>query len=158
MTGRLWHHWKLLLVVTVVAGAGIQAFEPDWNDLQMADDADAYRAILDSTGRATAAALCDVVFAAGYGLLGVAGVRSLGGRARVAIAAAGAIALGALADEVENLFMIRNINSEGTLTDGWVDAMQVFGTIKWIGALGFLYFFFLLIRRALDRRATAGGP
>ena len=152
MIERLWRHWKLLLAVTVIAGAGIQAFEPDWNDLQMADGADAYRALLDSTGRATAAALSDIVFAAGYGLLGVAGVRSLGGRSPVAVVAAVAIAVGALADEVENVFMIRNINSEATLTDGWIDAMQVFGTIKWIGALGFLYFFFLLIQSALARR------
>ena len=148
---RLRPHWKVLLAVTVVAGIAIMVTGPNHTDLQMADDADEFRALLGEPGRHLAAALVDVVFAVAYGLLGVVGFRAVGGASLAARLGATAIAAGAVFDEIENVFLVANILGRRTLTDGWVDAMQVPGTLKWVATPGFLLLFAFVIVRAVRR-------
>ncbi|MEO6606806.1 MAG: hypothetical protein ABIN55_14480, partial [Aeromicrobium sp.] len=69
---RLASQWKLILLVTAVAGVGIFASYPDYNTLQMSKDANDFASILgDDESRALAANISDMVFALCYGVLGV---------------------------------------------------------------------------------------
>jgi hypothetical protein len=113
---------------------GIFVFGPKHADLQMAHDADAFRSYLEHPGRQLAAACIDVVFAASYGLIGVLGYQATRFRPAARLAGIALVAAAALFDEVENGFLIHNIVTRDSLTDGWVDAMQVPGTLKWIGS------------------------
>jgi hypothetical protein len=149
---RLPARWPWLLVVTLVALVAIRVLEPNYVDLQLADDADAFRAAITAPGRALAAAVADMVFAAGYGLLGVIGYRAHGGRAAWATAGAVVVAIGALADEAENLFVFANVAGRAELTNGRIDAMQIAGTMKWLIVPGFLGLLVVLIGRAVTRR------
>jgi hypothetical protein len=151
---RLRSHWKPLLAMTIVAAIGIQVCEPDYNKLQTANDAVAFRHVLAHPGRAAAATLCDIVFAAGYGLLGLVGLRALGSRTRLATVGAVLIAASALFDELENLLLIGNISRHRTLTDGWIFVMRVPGTLKWVGSPALLVVLVLLVRRTLRRRSA----
>jgi len=126
--------WQLLLLATVVTAVGILVIGPHHDELQMAADADAFRSYLQHPGRELAAALIDVGFAASYGLLGIVGYRMTPFRPSVRDLAIGVVAFAALCDEIENLFLVRNIAARASLTDGWVTAMQVPGTLKWVGA------------------------
>lgn len=150
---RLGDYWKPLLAITVLAGIGIAVFGPNHMELQMADGADAFRDHLDGPTRHLVAALFDVVFAAGYGLLGVAVLRAIDARGLPGTVAAVTILAGALFDEIENVFLIANIARHEVLTDGWITAMQVPGTLKWIGSIGFVILFVLLILRWRAREA-----
>lgn len=64
-----------------------------------------------------------------------------------------AIALGAACDELENLFLLGNIARRRTVSDGWILAMRIPGSLKWAAAPGFLLLFALLIARAVRRTA-----
>jgi hypothetical protein len=146
-------HWKVLLAVTVVAAIALTVLEPGYITLQMSTDAPGFRQI-DYPQRATLAALIDIVFAVGYGALGVAGLRAVAGRTTAATLGSIAIAVGALFDEIENVLLIRNIANRDDLTDGWVDAMHVPGALKWIATPGFLLLFGLLIAQRVRARRT----
>lgn len=122
--------WQVLLLVTVVALIGIQLFEPDYTKLQTADNADAFRIALgDDRGRAIGAALCDLVFAAGYGLLGVMAFRALA-TGRGALIGVSLIAGAAIADELENLCVLTNLALGDDRTNGWINVMRAFGYAK----------------------------
>ena len=124
------NNWKWLLAITVVVFVSIGVLEPDYTKLQTAKDADAFRRILgDNRGGAVAANLCDFVFALGYGSLGVLAFRSVDPTRRGMVGAA-ILAGGAIADEVENVFVFRNLVGSDTTTDGWIDAMRGVGTVK----------------------------
>jgi hypothetical protein len=92
-----------------------------------------------------------VVFAAGYGLLGLVGLRALGSKGALAKIGAVVIAAAALFDESENVLLISNIARRRTLTDGWIYAMRIPGTLKWVGSPVLLVVFVALISRALRR-------
>jgi hypothetical protein len=130
--------WKPLLLATVAGAVAITVVGPNHTDLQLAGSADEFRALLDEPGRHLAAAAIDLVFAACYGLLGVVGLRIVGGSSLLARLGQAVIVAGAAFDEIENVFLLRNIEARDSLTDGWVDAMQVPGTLKWIATPGFL--------------------
>ena len=130
--------WKPLLVATIAGAVAITVLGPHHNDLQMAADADAFRSFLDEPGRHLGAALIDVVFAVSYGLLGMVLFRRVGGSTTLARLGTASVVAGAAFDEIENGFLIRNILGRDSLTDGWVDAMQVPGTLKWVATPGFL--------------------
>lgn len=151
-------NWKVLLGITIVALVAIQLFEPDYNKLQRALDADAFRRILgDGKGGAIAANVSDFVFAAGYGVLGVLAAQRLGTGARAGFATA-LVAGGAVFDELENVLVFRNLVGAETTTDGWVDAMRLLGTAKLtllylaLGALAGL----LVLRVVRNRSSRAG--
>jgi hypothetical protein len=150
---RLRARWQVLLVVTLVALVAIRVLEPHYVDLQLADDADAFRAAITAPGRAMAAAVADMVFAIGYGLLGIIGFRAHGGGARWATVGVIAVAVGALADVVENAFVFANALRHNDLTDGSIDAMRAVGAVKWIASVAVLVLLVLLLVRLLRRRA-----
>lgn len=100
----------------------------------MSADADAFRSLLgDNDTRVFFAGLSDVVFAAGYGLLGVIAFRAL---AAGLVSTIGTVSIvgSALFDEIENVLVLLNISRSDSLTDGWVQAMTSVGAVKW--ALG----------------------
>ena len=141
----------------------ISLLEPDYTKLQTAADADAFVALLDQPGRAIGAALADMVFALSYGVLGVIGLRVHGGETWYATAGGVAVATGAFFDEIENMFVIANIVARDTITDAWINAMQIPGTLKWIATPGFLLLFGLILVRAVQglairRRARTRSP
>ena len=128
---RLVSRWKLILLVTTVAGAAIFAFYPDYNTLQMSKDANDFTQVLGGdSGRATVANLSDMVFALAYGALGVV---AFNGLASGTVALNGSmLAVGAaLADEIENVLVLLNIHTD-SLTNGKVGAMTTVGLVKWM--------------------------
>ena len=94
----------------------------------------------------------DIAFAVGYGLLGLIGLRSIGARGWLARVGALLIVVAALSDEAENLVLLRNIAAHRTLTDGWIDAMQVPGTTKWVGTPAFFVVLVLAVRNAVQSK------
>jgi hypothetical protein len=140
-----------VLVLTVVAAVGINLFEPDYNSLQTSSSVAAFQHVLDGHARAIAATGCDIVFAAGYGTLGLIALRALGTPRRLALPAVGVIVASALFDELENIVLIRNIVVERTLTDGWIAIMRGPGTLKWIGSPVFFVLLVALGRRLVQR-------
>jgi len=146
--------WKVLLVVVVVSAVVLTVVGPEHANLQMAADADAFRAHLAHPGRELASALLDFVFAASYGLLGIVGYRMTTFRPIAKRMGIALVAIAALCDEVENVFLVRNITERRTLTDAWVDAMKVPGTLKWIGSPALLVLMLWAVGRAV-RRARA---
>ena len=93
--------------------------EPDYNDLQTANDAADFRGLLDSPARAMVAVGFDLVLAAAYGLLGYVALRSLLAGRQAAWWAAAVVMLAAGGDEVENLFMVSTFSAEPrSQTDG----------------------------------------
>jgi hypothetical protein len=145
--------WKLVLLVTVVALVGIQLCFWEYNKLQTAADADAFRRTLgDDTARAIGAALCDMVFAVGYGLLGLIALRAVNAKGVIAVVGGVLVLASSLFDECENVFLIRNIASHTSIGNSDIDGMQVFGTLKWVGEPVFAILLILLAVRAVRRR------
>lgn len=124
--------WKILVPLTVAALVAIVLLEPDYVALQTAaTPAELRAAVGGDTARGIAAALADVLFAVGYGLLGVTAYAALARGLATAIGCT--VALGAAAADVaENLFLIRNIARADGLTQGWVDAVLTAGALKWV--------------------------
>lgn len=142
--------WKLVLLVTAVAGVCIFAFFPDYNTLQMSSDANDFTSTLgDDEGRATAANLSDLVFALSYGVLGVIAFNKLE-TGKIALVGSLLTISAALADEIENVLVLLNINSDA-LTNGDVDAMTTVGLVKWVLVIAAII---LLIVVAIRGRAT----
>ncbi len=103
---------------------------PDYNTLQMSSDAKDFTSTLgDDEGRAVAANICDMIFALGYGVLGVVAFNKLAS-GKVALIGTLLAVGAALADEIENVLVFLNIRSD-SLTNGDVDLMGTFGAIKW---------------------------
>jgi predicted DNA repair protein MutK len=155
---RLRANWKWLLLVTVVAFFAIAAFEPDYTKLQTASDADEFRRVLgDNKGGAIGANLSDVVFALGYGLLGVLAFRAVDTTRRGLVGAA-LIGGGAVADEIENALVFRNLVGSDDTTDAWIDAMRAVGTVKTTLLLLALGAFAgaVIVRAVRNRRDSAG--
>jgi hypothetical protein len=148
-------NWKALLVLVIVSAIAIMVLEPDYSKLQGAKDADEFRSLLDHPGRAMLATIADMIFAVGYGLLGVVGFRAHAPGTLFATIGSFCIAAGATCDEIENVFVLTNIIRREQLTDAWINAMQVPGTFKWIGTVGFLMLFGLLIVRGVQRRTAS---
>lgn len=117
--------------------------------LQNAEDADAFRSLLpDGHGRYIAAAIIDLLFAIAYGL----GALSMSIRNRLSVAGGVGVLVGALADELENVWMLRNIGREATVDDGAINLMRTFGTIKWVFIVaGVLLLFTAYTRNRRDR-------
>ncbi len=148
---RVASRWKLVLLMTAVAGAAIFAFYPDYNTLQMSTDAkDFIDTLGDDEGRAVAANISDLVFALSYGVLGVIAFNKV---ATGTLALVGSLlAIGAsLADEIENVLVLRNITSDA-LTDGDVDAMTTVGLVKWVLVIASLLLLAVLAVRARSAR------
>ncbi len=118
-------------MITAVAGVAIFVLFPDYVTLQSAPSVDEFLGTLgDEKARASAAALMDLVFAAGYGTLGViayAAVTSGVPRALGTAASVGA----ALADEVENVYVLLNTRHGSSTTPAAIDAMTTAGAVKW---------------------------
>lgn len=128
---RLETYWKLIFLVGGVAGLAIFAFMPDYNTLQMSSGAKDFTSTLgDDEGRAVAANICDMVFALGYGVLGVVAFNKLA-TGKVALVGTLLSVGAALADEIENVLVFLNIQSD-SLSNGDVDLMGTFGSIKWV--------------------------
>lgn len=140
-----------------MTGIAIGVVGPHHVDLQTAADADAFRSFSTDAGRHVAAALIDVVFAAAYGLLGAVLFRRVGGTSLVARLGTVSVLAGAAFDEIENAFLVRNLLARSSLTDGWVDAMQVPGTLKWVATPGFLLLMGWLVVARLRRHGPRPG-
>jgi hypothetical protein len=148
--------WPWVALAVLLSGLAIFLAEPHYTDLQTADDAGRFVELLDHPRRAILAAGFDIVFAAAYGLLFLIGLRTHSRGRRICPWASAAVVTGALADEVENLLVIANAARRRTVTDGWIDAMQVPGTIKWVAEIGLLVLLGLMLTNWVqDRRATS---
>ena len=142
----------MLLAATIVGAIAIGVLGPHHVDLQSAADADAFRSFArDDPGGHLAAAAVDIAFAVSYGLLGVVGLRRLGGEARWVRIGQALVVVGAGSDVIENVFLLRNISTRDSLTDGWVDAMQVPGTLKWVAAPGIVLLHVLAVRAIVSK-------
>lgn len=143
--------WKLVLLVTAIAGVAIFAFYPDYNTLQMSKDAKDFTSTLgDDEGRALAANISDLVFALSYGVLGVIAFNKLT-TGKVALTGS-LLAIGAaLADEIENVLVLLNIKSD-TLTNGDVDVMTTVGLVKWVLVIAAIILLISVAVRARSRR------
>jgi len=145
---RLASRWKLVLLITALAGVAIFACYPDYNTVQMAKDANDFTSTLgDDEGRAIAANLSDMVFTLSYGLLGVIAFRKLA-TGNVALIGTLLAAGAALADEIENVLVFLNLKSD-SLTNGDVDTMTTVGLVKWVLVIATLA---LLLAVAVRRR------
>ena len=145
--------WKLVLLVTAIAGAAIFAFYPDYNTLQMSTDAKDFTSTLgDGDGRALAANISDMVFALSYGVLGVIAFNRF---ATGNVAVVGSVlAIGAaLADEIENVLVFLNIKAD-TLTNGDVDAMTTVGLVKWILVIAAIVLLVIVVVRGRATRRS----
>ena len=147
--------WTIVLAVTVVAAIGINLFDSAYNSLQTATDAAGFHRALGSHTRALAATGCDIVFAAGYGVLGLVALRVLDPPRRMALLAGSVVVASSLFDELENLILMRNITSATTLTNGRITLMRVPGTLKWVGSPIFLLLLIAITRRSLRQRTLA---
>jgi hypothetical protein len=138
--------WHVVLIVTVVAAIGIQAFNSNYGQMQTAKTVqDFLNGLNGHPGRAAAATLCDIVFAAGYTTLGIIGFRTVG-RSAASLFAVVTIVFGGVLDEIENVVLLIKNAARDTLTKGWFDASRAF-QLKWIGTFGFLTLFYLLFKR-----------
>jgi lysophospholipase L1-like esterase len=142
---------RLLFAIAAAALVLIVAVGPSYGDLQTVDTATAFRALADEdTDRYVAAGLIDFVFAAAYGLAAL----TMPMKMLVSRVGAGLIALGALADEAENVTLLRNIAKHATLTDADVDLMRIWGQVKWTLILLGLALLFAAV--LWERRAHIG--
>ncbi|MEO6470651.1 MAG: hypothetical protein ABIR57_02325 [Aeromicrobium sp.] len=145
--------WKPLVVLTAISGLAIFLFKSDYVSLQTAATPTVFADVLDETiGRARAATIGDMVFSASYGTLGLLAFLALDPGFLGKLGAGLAVAA-ALADEVENTFVMANIAHVETLKQGAVDGMLLAGTIKYalIGA-AFLVLLVALLRRSQAHR------
>lgn len=146
---------KPVLAITILSGAAIFVAFPDYVDLQSAPSPDEFLGVLgDATPRATAAAVMDLVFSLAYGMLGVlafAWVASGVPRLIGTIAIVGA----ALADEVENAFVLLALRDGSDLKASTIDAMSTAGGIKWgLIVTAVVLFLALTGQRWLDERRS----
>lgn len=153
---RLAPRWKLFLALTVLGGIAINVVGPNHVDLQNAGDADAFRDLVEPAGRHIASAVIDVGFSVVYALLAVAALAALRAPRAAALAGSGLVVAGAAFDEIENVLLLSNVVRSEQVTDGWIRAMQVPGTLKYLFVPGFLVVLGTLVWRALHRSPAAG--
>ncbi len=123
--------WRPILAVLVVSGAAIWLLEPNYLDLQAATTGDEFLGVLgDGRRRAAAAAVADVVFTAGYGLLGVLAFQhvALGVTRGIGMA----LTIGAAAaDEVENVLVLIALHQRGDVSASILGGIGAAGSTKW---------------------------
>lgn len=123
--------WKPILALVVVAGVTIWLLEPHYLDLQSASTPDEFLGVLgDGRRRAMAAAVVDVAFALGYGLLGVIAFQ------HVAFGVTRGIGIGltigaVVADELENVLVLVGAQQGSSVSVSVVDHIGTAGSIKW---------------------------
>jgi hypothetical protein len=98
----------------------------------------------------------DLVFALLYGALGLIGLRVHSRGRSLAMWGVLAMVVGVAADEVENVLVIANVAQRASLTEKGVNAMQLFGSIKWVAEIGFLILAILAVTNLLADRRAAG--
>jgi hypothetical protein len=144
-------HWKLILAITVGAAIAIMVVGPAHNALQSASSVRSFRRSLRHPTSELSADLFDVVFAAGYGLLGLIGFYSVARNPRIARLGALLVVVGASCDEAEKVVLAINITCRATITDTWISVMRVPGTVKWLAAVGIAWLYVLVIRGGVRR-------
>ncbi len=140
---RRWSRWWVPAVCAVASLPLIFVLGPEYLKLQQAPDAASFRDTLgDDRWRYAVAAAIDVVFAASYGLAAFAISRRTG----LARWAPVVFVLGALLDEVENVFVLVKVLAIDRIGETTVDIMGDVGKVKiWTLLLGI----FVLIVAAL---------
>lgn len=153
---RLRPHWKLVAVGTLVALAGIGVAKSNYASLQLASTPNEFVEELDGeSGRAMLAGVFDLLFAFGYGALGLIGLRAHGRGRRVAAWAAVAVVIGVAGDQLENGLVIANAAQHDSIDQTRIDVMGGFGAIKWVAQLGNLVLLVLLaLNWSADRRGS----
>lgn len=144
--------WKPVLAVTVVSLIGIWLLFPEYLDLQTAPSRDEFRGLVgDRTARATSAAVADLVFTLSYATLGVI-LYSYVATGFVRAIGTALVVGGAVADEVENVALILNLQRTTPTSDG-IDLMLTAGSVKW-GLLSAAIILLLALagQQWLDRR------
>lgn len=131
----------LILILVVSRGK--------YGDLQTAKDASAFRSLTAKDAwRFVAAGFFDLVFAAAYGLAAL-GMPSTPRTSRIG---AWLVALGAVADEAENVALLVGVSRRESIDDGAVALMRAFGTWK-LGVIvaGLLLLYLGLVQRRWGR-------
>lgn len=145
--------WKPILALVVVAGVAIVLLEPNYLDLQAASTTDEFLGILgDGQRRAMAAAVVDVAFALGYGLLGVIAFQ------HVAVGVLRGIGIGltlgaVVADELENALVLLAAQQRSAVSSSTIDSMGTAGSVKWgLVSAAIVLLLALAMQAGLDRR------
>lgn len=130
----------MLAVAALALVVVIFLLAPHYNDAQRAGSASAFRAAVgDDRGRFAAAAVIDVLFALSYAVLAWSIAARLTARCSSvrSLARTGALAMtiGALADVVENVLVLRGIDQWSRAEDGLFEAVVAFGNAKWAFAV-----------------------
>lgn len=145
--------WWVPLVALAVCGAAIYVVAPHYVDAQTAADTDAFRLAVGDPGpgRTSAAAILDMAFVVAYVVLAVALTR----RHVATRVGAGLVALGAVADVVENSLVLVGVGQGDDVAESTVDAIGSFGAVKWAGVIvGALV---MLVGLVLQPRAQPSG-
>ena len=104
---------------------------PDYVQLQSAPSPDEFRGILgDDDARAKAAAIADLVFAFAYPMLGVIAFAAVATGVPRMIGTLAIVGSG-IADELENVMVLRNIGAGIDLKQSAIDQMLLAGSVKW---------------------------
>lgn len=135
LRARRWLFWALVLVTALL----IRFLEAKYFRLQEFADADEFRSRLsDGDDRYIAAGIVDLVLAVEYGLAAL----STSIRSRLSVAGGICVLVAALADEFENVCLLRNIERTPNIDAGAIHIMRVFGETKWaliiVGALALI--------------------
>lgn len=156
---RLRPHWKAVALATLVALVGIWVAKSNYTSLQLAATPEDFVEELDGqVGRAILAGAFDLVFALGYGTLGLIGLRVHARDRAIAVWAVLAVVVGVAADEVENVLVIANAAQHANLHEKMVDAMSLFGMVKWVAQLGLVSLAVMMaLNWTADRRQRADG-
>ena len=109
----------------------------------------------DERGRYQAATVADFVFAAAYAATALA---LSSPRRRLSVIGAWLIVAGAAADMVENGFVLAGVIDEQGVTDGAVDTMRLFGTLKWAGVVTGLVLMAVAMVQERRGRGQTNGP
>ncbi len=148
-----WSRWWVPVACAAATLPLIFVFGPEYLELQQAPDADNIRSIVgDDRWRYAVAAAVDFVFAASYGVAALA----ISKRAGLALRAPAGIVVGAVLDELENVFVLVNVLWVASIDDTTVDIMRGIGRLKnWALVVGVLLLVagvvWLLVRRRTTR-------
>lgn len=148
---RVRARWWILLLTTIGLALAIYLLAPRYTDAQVAGSAAAFRtAVADAgDGRTIAAGLVDILFVGSYLTLALALSRGN----RVSRAGVALMMVAGVADVIENLLVVFGVTKGVDLTDGGVDLIRLFGTIKWAGVVfgGLVILAGLFVDRRPDR-------
>lgn len=122
-----WSRWWVPAACAAVTLPLIIVLGPEYGHLQRAADAEAARSIVGhDRGRYVLAVIADVLFATSYGLTAFA-ITNRTGLPRWAPAL---VVLGAILDQLENVFVLANVLWVDSIGDATVDIMRTIGTVK----------------------------